>query len=425
MKWFFAIIAFVGGSIVAQLLQPPTAKTNGLGEITLVAQLDAAPPQSPVETNDVSIAATSAERVPASAVHGDLAGVPHAVIPSHSTVVTRASSVFPSRPRTVPVRELSTAVDSHTSVPPSARKSRTPQKMITPTDSKFAHHKVDTQHEFARKKSVTHSVLHTASKNQSLKAVAASPSEAEENLSLTSLPRLSDEASNFQNIRSDLPGQFQPLKGITRQATPRKSQKVAVRSSTPFSPASILPTEMVPAAKLKPTTGVIPPESQTRVARRSQKRVRSEIKSAKESPSRSESDIVAAANDTAQDLKVVPANRARHRQATQKIAKAKIASTQRTIPTQSRKVASVAVTKKPIELDTELIALRSKVRRVLKMYHEQEISVREKSAWSVMHSFIGYGVEKQVRIDHQGNRASAIGWVCFNNPCRGVTIILS
>ena len=56
------------------------------------------------------------------------------------------------------------------------------------------------------------------------------------------------------------------------------------------------------------------------------------------------------------------------------------------------------------------------------MYREQEISVREKSAWSVMHSFIGYGVDKKVRIDHQGNRASAIGWICFNNPCRGVRL---
>ena len=392
VKWIFAIIAFVGGSIVAQLLQPPTSKTVGLGGITLVAQLDAAPPQSPVETTAVSIVATPAERVPAPTVHGDLSGLPN------------------------------TVADSHTPVAPPARKSLTSQKLITPTDSKFAHHKAHTQHKFTQKKSVTHSVLQTTLKNQPLKAVAAPRSEAGENLSLTSLPRLSGEASNFQNIRSDLPGQFQPLKGISQKVTPRESRKVAVRSSTPFSPTSILPTEIVPAAKFKPTTGVIPPESQTRVARRSEKRVLSETKSAKRSRSRSESGIVAVTNDTAQDVKVVPANRAPHRQATQEIAKPKIASIQSTIPTRSRKVASAAVTKKPIELDTELTALRSKVRRVLKMYHEQEISVREKSAWSVMHSFIGYGVEKQVRIDHQGNRASAIGWVCFNNPCRGVRL---
>ena len=55
VKWFFAIIAFIGGSIVAQLLQPPTAKTEGLGGMTLVAQLEAAPTQANVDTAAVSI----------------------------------------------------------------------------------------------------------------------------------------------------------------------------------------------------------------------------------------------------------------------------------------------------------------------------------------------------------------------------------
>ena len=134
VKWIFAIIAFVGGSIVAQLLQPPTSNTDSLSEITLVAQLDAAPPQWPVETTAVSIVATPAERMPAPALHGDLASAPN------------------------------TVANSHTPVASPARKSLTPQTLITPADSKVAHHKAHTQHEFTLKQSVTHSVLQTASK---------------------------------------------------------------------------------------------------------------------------------------------------------------------------------------------------------------------------------------------------------------------
>ena len=71
---------------------------------------------------------------------------------------------------------------------------------------------------------------------------------------------------------------------------------------------------------------------------------------------------------------------------------------------------------------TELIALQSKIKQALTMYRNQDLSIREKSAWSIMHSFIGYGVEKKVRLDQAGKRASAIGWICYNNPCRGVRL---
>ncbi len=75
-----------------------------------------------------------------------------------------------------------------------------------------------------------------------------------------------------------------------------------------------------------------------------------------------------------------------------------------------------------VQQSPELIALESKIKQAIEMYRNQTISVREKSAWSVMHSFIGYGVEKKVRIDQAGKQASAIGWICYNNPCRGVRL---
>jgi len=75
-----------------------------------------------------------------------------------------------------------------------------------------------------------------------------------------------------------------------------------------------------------------------------------------------------------------------------------------------------------VQQSPELVALESKIKQAIEMYRNQTISIREKSAWSVMHSFIGYGVEKKVRVDQAGKQASAIGWICYNNPCRGVRL---
>ena len=420
VKWFFAIIAFISGSIVAQLLQPPTAKTEGLGGMTLVAQLDAAPTQANVDIAAVSIAPST----PSDEADGTNVLLPsvdwiHPATPATSETAVTASAVPSAKLPTEPNKEPRAEVDAPATAISATGKHPSPQKSVTSKDLQVARHQ-DTQPELSPQKPISRSILQSTSGSRSSKRVVASNSMTEENISLTSLPKLSTEASDFQNIRRDLPGQFQPLKGLSRTVEPAELPKVAKNPSAPFSPASVLPTEIVPATKLAPSVSVIPPKSQNQYAQRS---VKSRHPVAKLiAPVESDVARVTPGIATTKDATIVAGNRIPQKIQIQKIAKARTTATQNAKSTVSEKVGSQTVSKNSTELNAELTALRSKLKRVIKMYREQEISVREKSAWSVMHSFIGYGVEKQVRIDHQGNRASAIGWVCFNNPCRGVRL---
>ena len=420
VKWFFAIIAFIGGSIVAQLLQPPTAKTEGLGGMTLVAQLEAAPTQANVDTAAVSIVPSSPSDE-ADVPLPDVDLIHPATIATSETAVT-ASAVHSAKLPTEPNKEPGAEVDAPATAITHTGKQPTPQKSVTPAASKdlqVARHQ-DTQPELSPQKPISRSILQSTSGSRSSKKVVASNSMTEENISLTSLPKLSTAASDFQTIRRDLPGQFQPLKGLSRSVEPAELPKVAKNPTAPFSPASVLPTEIVPAAKLAPSVSVIPPKSQNQYAQRSVEPRHPVAKLI--APVESDVARVTPRIATTKDATIVAGNRIPQKIQIQNIAKARTTATQNTKSTVNEKVESQTVSKNSTELNAELTALRSKLKRVIKMYREQEISVREKSAWSVMHSFIGYGVEKQVRIDHQGNRASAIGWVCFNNPCRGVRL---
>jgi hypothetical protein len=71
-------------------------------------------------------------------------------------------------------------------------------------------------------------------------------------------------------------------------------------------------------------------------------------------------------------------------------------------------------------LSPELVALEQKVRQALDIYRDRNLNTRDHSAWSVMHSLIGYGVEKEIHIGGpNGKPVNAIGWICWNGICRG------
>lgn len=68
-------------------------------------------------------------------------------------------------------------------------------------------------------------------------------------------------------------------------------------------------------------------------------------------------------------------------------------------------------------LSPEMAALRDRIDRTLVHYYERPENVSERSVWGVMHALIAYGVDTEVVV---GNRkANAIGWVCYNGPCKG------
>lgn len=75
----------------------------------------------------------------------------------------------------------------------------------------------------------------------------------------------------------------------------------------------------------------------------------------------------------------------------------------------------------PRELSPGLVRLRDKVRSCLTYYYQRPENVAERSPWGIMHALIAYGVDTEVLAN--GKRVNAFGWVCWNNPCRGMRLL--
>lgn len=69
------------------------------------------------------------------------------------------------------------------------------------------------------------------------------------------------------------------------------------------------------------------------------------------------------------------------------------------------------------DLSPELIELRKKLRRCLAYYYQQRESADGRSPWGVMHSAIAFGVDTEIVAN--GQNVNALGWLCWNLPCRG------
>jgi hypothetical protein len=74
-------------------------------------------------------------------------------------------------------------------------------------------------------------------------------------------------------------------------------------------------------------------------------------------------------------------------------------------------------------LPPHLMKLKAKIQTARDIYRSRMLNTAEHCHWSIMHSLIAYGVEKQVRIGSpRGKAVNAIGWICYNYPCRGETL---
>lgn len=78
----------------------------------------------------------------------------------------------------------------------------------------------------------------------------------------------------------------------------------------------------------------------------------------------------------------------------------------------------------PPPLTRQLIALRSRVRSVLKGYYRKQLNTADNDPWEVMHGMLAYGVNSRVR---QGGASGApitsVGWLCFNKPSKGQAML--
>jgi hypothetical protein len=68
--------------------------------------------------------------------------------------------------------------------------------------------------------------------------------------------------------------------------------------------------------------------------------------------------------------------------------------------------------------------LREKVRRVLKHYYQHPLNTGDRSPWEVMHQMLAFEVYSRIRQDGPaGTPVTAVGWLCFNRPCKGRTLM--
>jgi hypothetical protein len=74
----------------------------------------------------------------------------------------------------------------------------------------------------------------------------------------------------------------------------------------------------------------------------------------------------------------------------------------------------------PITLTPQQVALRNKLRGVLKTYYPKHQNTRDNTAWEIMHEIIAYGVTSTLYQGGPGGpKVNAIGWMCFNGQCKG------
>ncbi len=69
------------------------------------------------------------------------------------------------------------------------------------------------------------------------------------------------------------------------------------------------------------------------------------------------------------------------------------------------------------EFSAEMADLRNRVRRCLDEYYRRPLSTATYTPWGTMHALLPYGVDSNVSVN--GRQVNAIGWLCWNQPCRG------
>jgi hypothetical protein len=68
--------------------------------------------------------------------------------------------------------------------------------------------------------------------------------------------------------------------------------------------------------------------------------------------------------------------------------------------------------------------LRTRVRAVLAHYYRRPLNTQDRSPWEIMHAMLSYEIHSKVlRGGPQGEPVSAVGWLCFNQPCKRRTLM--
>ncbi|MCG8449575.1 MAG: hypothetical protein MI725_08355, partial [Pirellulales bacterium] len=75
-------------------------------------------------------------------------------------------------------------------------------------------------------------------------------------------------------------------------------------------------------------------------------------------------------------------------------------------------------------LSKSQVRLRTKIRRVLAHHYQRPLNTRDRSPWEIMHGLLAYEVHSKVLRDGpDGEPVTAVGWLCFNQPCKRRTLM--
>lgn len=71
-------------------------------------------------------------------------------------------------------------------------------------------------------------------------------------------------------------------------------------------------------------------------------------------------------------------------------------------------------------LDSQSILRRDRLRKALATYYQRPVNARDNTPWETFHWVIAYNVYAEILANGPwGNRTNAVGWLCFNRPCKG------
>jgi hypothetical protein len=89
---------------------------------------------------------------------------------------------------------------------------------------------------------------------------------------------------------------------------------------------------------------------------------------------------------------------------------------------QDREPAPPAEQLRPLSRNQRM--LRDKIRNVLKYYYSRPVNSGDRGPWEVMHAMLGFEVHSRVlQGGPNGKPITAVGWLCFNQPCRDRTLM--
>ncbi|MFT5527131.1 MAG: hypothetical protein ACI9HK_005113 [Pirellulaceae bacterium] len=75
---------------------------------------------------------------------------------------------------------------------------------------------------------------------------------------------------------------------------------------------------------------------------------------------------------------------------------------------------------RPIQLSAEMRVMHEDIETCLAYYYARPEDTKTRSPWGVMHSLIAFGVDTNVIVN--GEQVNAIGWLTWNQPCRGMKL---